>query len=230
MKLHAWGHTGSLGGREQCFQTLVLGTPKALHITAYDAPQLFCFFFKLVSEMKFTLDGRRLVKNSLLLPWLQGVFRPDFKSLLSSGGSQRKCEQSPEWPLEKDQRQVLPRVTALLFSRQLFHFLPVLSPVDFDSCQSFLVFLISCFSFSFAGEGLSSYRCQGLCDPCWHWDILCCLLPDFESASGCDNVHFLFCSFHFEITADSPNPGKSSVLYPISQVVTSFNVIVQYSN
>lgn len=156
------------------------------------------------------------------------MFRPDFKS--QQWRLPEEVNSLPEWPLEKDQRQVLPRVTALLFSRQLFHFLPVLSPVDFDSCQCFLVFLISCFSFFLQGEGLSSYRCQGLCDPCWHWDILCCLLPDFESASGCD-VHFLFCSFYFEITADSPNPGKSSVLFTqFPQVVTSFNVIVQYPN
>ena len=137
----------------------------------------------------------------------------------------------PDWSLEKDQEQVLPRVTALLFSHQLVHFFPVLLPVDFDSCQCFLVFLISCFSFCILqGEGLSSYRCQGLCDPCWHWDILCCLSPDFESASGCD-IPFLFCSFHFEITADSPNPGKSGVLFTqFLLVVTSFNVIVQYPN
>lgn len=55
-------------------------------------------------------------------------------------------------------------------------------------------------------------------------------MPDFESASACD-VHFLFCSFYFEVTADSPNPGKSGVLFTqLPLVVTSFSVIVQYPN
>lgn len=44
MKLHAWGHTVT-GWQRAMLSNLVLGTPKALPIMAYDAPQLFCFFF-----------------------------------------------------------------------------------------------------------------------------------------------------------------------------------------
>lgn len=139
MKLHA-SHTWPLGGREQCFQTWFLAHPRLCILQHTTHPSCFVFFSNCSVKNEIVLDaGRRLVKNSLLHARLQGVFRPDFKSLLSSGGSQRKWT-VPEWPLEKDQRQVLPRVTALLFSRQLFHFLPVLSPVDFDSCQCFQYF------------------------------------------------------------------------------------------
>lgn len=109
--------------------------------------------------------------------WTQGVFRPDFKSLLSSGGS-RGSEQSPRVTTWEGPKASASQGHCLIIFTPALP-LPSCSITCWFWLLCFLVFLISCFSFFFfAGRGFEQLQMPGSGSPCWHWDIyvVCCLI------------------------------------------------------